>query len=69
MNIVSTVTVYEDGCRKQNVPLWGVDGRLAIRIPSERPSNNWWKMMAATNEANKDTMRVWVYIDRRIIAY
>lgn len=27
------------------------DGRPAIRMPSERPSNSWWKTMAMTREA------------------
>lgn len=26
-------------------------GRLEIRMPSERPSNSWWNVMAATRDA------------------
>ena len=35
------------------IPLSGVLGRLAIRIPNDKPSNSWWKMMAATRDAKK----------------
>ena len=28
-----------------------VAGSVAIRVPSDRPSNNWWNVMAVTREA------------------
>jgi len=29
-------------------------GSVAIRVPSDRPSNNWWNVMAVTREVNSD---------------
>jgi hypothetical protein len=32
-------------------PGWVDEGREAMRIPRERPSKSWWKMIAATRDA------------------